>query len=59
VISSLLGKRVPDALIHGNLERRRAEALVVGALDLILGQLLDLERRDDLPRDQRAVDRAG
>ena len=46
----------PGVLVHRDLEGGGAEAHVVRPLDLILGHVLKLERRDDLPGDKRAVD---
>jgi hypothetical protein len=50
-------QRVPAVLVHRYDEYRGAEADLVGALGLILRLFPDLERRDDLPGDQGAVER--
>ena len=54
----VVGQRFPARLVHRHLEGRGAEARLVRTLDLVLGHVLQLQRRDDLPGDQRAVDRA-
>src|SRR5690606_40273527 len=46
-------------LVHRDLEGRSAEAVIVRSFDLVLRRVPELQRGDDLPRDQSAVDGVG